>query len=138
MSPNLPGHAECGGVVLAEAMTPEELAEFETRGKHPSVRRSCILCSRFVALDAYMFVNKTRSAPSNMLFNWYVNPTNCEDGYVLEKCIPLSGADTCWTGIFGHVVLLSTAALRLRHDAAAKTWYVDQSALSWRCPAPDF
>ena len=135
MSPNLPGHAESGGVVLAEAMTPQELVEFEEHGRHPATRRACVLCSRFVTLDAYMFVNKMRSAPPNVLLNWYTNPTNCEDGYAAEKCIPLEGADTWWTGVFGRVALLSTASLRLRHDPATKRWFVDQSALAWR---PDF
>lgn len=136
MSPSLPGHAECGGVVLTEAMTPEELLSFESVGALPCARRACVLCCRFATLDAYMYLNKTRSAPCNMLLNWYVNPVNCEDGYASKTCLPLHGEDAAWSGVYGHVAAASAAALRLRRDATpAHRWYVDQSALKWR---PDF
>ena len=135
MSKHLPGHAESGGVVLSEAMTPDELRDFEEHGRHPATRRACILCSRFATLDAYLYVNKTRSAPPNILLNWYTNPTDCEDGYLSSGCIPLAGAHGWWTGVYGKIVLMTTASLRLRHDAATRRWYVDQSALAWK---PDF
>jgi hypothetical protein len=71
MSPHMPGHSECGGVVLTEAMTPAEADEFDEKGAHPPFRRVCVLCSRFVTMDAYMFTNKSRPVPSNVLLNWY-------------------------------------------------------------------
>ena len=33
MQPCMPGHDESGGVVLTEAMSPDELADFESSGK---------------------------------------------------------------------------------------------------------
>lgn len=86
MSPHIPGHAECGGVVLAEAMTPAELEAFDTHGTHPPMRRACILCNRFVTMDAYMFTNKSRPMPSNVLLNW------CGKGE--GTCLPLEHSTT--------------------------------------------
>jgi hypothetical protein len=105
MNPNLPGHADCGGIVLAEAMTPSELREFDESGAHPACRRACILCSRFVTTDAYLFVNKTYAVPSNVLLNWRGLPLlACVAGSAglggrnpHSTPIPAAGTPTPWT-----------------------------------------
>lgn len=125
MSQDLPGHNECGGVVLAEAMTPSELREFEETGNTPATRRACILCNRYVTMEAYLFVNKTRACAQNCLFNWYVNPIDCEDGYPSGMCLPL-GTNERWSGIYGKVCMLSLNNLRIVQDNVTRRWYVHQ------------
>lgn len=129
MSPELPGHAQCGGVVLTEAMTPAELEAFESRGAHPAVRRACILCCRAFTMDAFLQHNKNSPAPKRLRFNWYVNPVECADGYSARVCIPSPGTDDTWTGIYGHVVMHALNNLRLLQSPGTRRWTVNQEAL---------
>ena len=63
---------------------------------------------------------------------------DCEDGYALDKCIPLPGTDDGWTGVYGRIVMLSTNSMRLRQDPTTRSWYVDQTALAARPRGQDF
>jgi hypothetical protein len=113
MSPNLPGHFDSGGVVLAESMSPAELEEFNRTGKNPPVRRCCVLCSRYVITDAYLYINKQSTRPANVYLNEFTNPVGCPDGYARDRCIPFEGSNTHWSGIFGNVAMLCFGSLRL-------------------------
>ena len=116
---------------MTAIMTPQEMERFENEGRHPDERRTCVLCCRRDMDELYMEINKLRSVPSNVLLNDYANPVDCENGYSSRVCKPSQSTASSgeWTGIFGHVVGLNLAMLRLRQNPADRHWYVDQSEL---------
>ena len=130
-NPQLPGHVESGGVVLAEAMTPNELRALEASGTYPVQRRSCVLCARFNVSAAYIFARKKRSFPIGCVLNAYTNPVGA-GGYNPEDCIPQPGDGGAWLGVMGHVVSLRWNKIRLTQNADTKAWHVDQSRLLFR------
>jgi hypothetical protein len=123
---------DCGGIVLAESMTPQELAEFNSLGRHPTGRKCCVLCTRYIVTDAYLYINKHNTIPSNVYLNEYTNPAGCEDGYARDRCIPFEGSETHWSGVFGHVAMLSFGSMRLRQDDKTLAWWVDQTDMAHR------
>jgi hypothetical protein len=126
--PLLPGHAQSGGgVVLAELMTPSELAEFETDGSVPKERRTCLLCVRYNIHTAYLHARKQRTFPANCLLNNFTNPAG-EGEYNVEYLIPAPD-NTAWAGICGTVVGLHLNALQLVQDPD-RLWRVDQSVMA--------
>eukprot|EP00854_Cymbomonas_tetramitiformis_P024162 gene24162-29333_t len=54
MSPSIRGHAEHGGHVLREYLTPREYDLFERTGVSPAERRPCLLCMRSQIHYAHM------------------------------------------------------------------------------------
>lgn len=138
MQPCMPGHAESGGVVLAEAMSPSELEEFERSGAHPAMRRPCILCSRANVMDAYLCLRRERSrpgaAPPAYVLNWYVNPAGEEGGYASNSVIPFADDGDTWMGVFSTVVAFTPDMIRLVQDESTHRWRVDQSRLKHDAP----
>lgn len=122
----LPGHAESGGVVLTEIMSPAELAAFREHGALPSERRTCLLCARMNVHTAYLFARKRRTFPPNALLNNFVNAAG-EGEYAAEFLVP-SPDDSSWSGVLGTVAGLHLNALRLVQEPD-KSWRVDQSAM---------
>jgi len=124
----IPGHEMCpgGGVVLAEVLTPRELADFEATGRTPEERRTCLLCARYNVHAAYLFARKQRTFPSNCLLNHWTNAAG-EGEYAKEYLVPTAD-DDAWSGVCGTVCGLHLNALRLV-QSDDRSWRVDQSAM---------
>lgn len=131
MHTSLAGHEESGGVVLVEAMTPVEMAAFESRGTHPSERRPCVLCQRAFMTSTYLDLRASwkQEAPPPFAINWYVNPVGAVGAYDPELCLPFKDDGDAWLGVYGRVAALVLDKLRLRQDAATRRWYVDQRGM---------
>ncbi|KAK3284033.1 hypothetical protein CYMTET_8286 [Cymbomonas tetramitiformis] len=71
MSPSIRGHAEHGGHVLREYLTPREYDLFERTGMSPTERRPCLLCMRSQIHYAHMcMVHNMQDMPnSGILLN---------------------------------------------------------------------
>lgn len=83
MRSSIEGIADCGGVVLAECMSPAEHEAFEATGAYPQTRRPCVLCARANMTDVYMHARRSVSAGSQVpgfVINWYCNPVG-DDAY---------------------------------------------------------
>lgn len=94
------GHTQSGGgFILREAVTPIELAAFEARGEHPPTeRRPCVLCCRHSFSGAYhaiRFGGIASRAQQCCVFNWYVNPRGCEQGYESAAMVPCEARARC-------------------------------------------
>lgn len=133
MQPCMRGHAESGGVVLTEVMSPTELDEFERSGAAPAVRRPCVLCTRANVMDAYTRLRQSRTGrtwqPPGYALNWYANPSGGAGAYAAESCIPFAEDGDAWIGIFGSVCAFLPAKMRLTQDPTSRQWRIDQSEL---------
>jgi hypothetical protein len=126
-SPLIPGHAESGGIILTEVMSPAELATFHESGALPEQRRTCLLCARMNVHSAYLFARKRRTFPANAVLNHFVNAGG-EGEYSAEYLIPAAD-ESSWAGVVGTVVGLQLNVLRLVQEAD-RSWRVDQSAMA--------
>lgn len=135
MHRELQGHAESGGLVLAESMTPEELVAFQERGAHPNVRRPCILCIRANVTEHYLRLRRRRlegggppPPPPPYVINFYVNPTDEAGAYAGSACVPFAEDGDAWLGVVGRVAMFSLRHLRLT-QGEDRVWRVDQSRM---------
>lgn len=136
MKDNFPGHAESGGVILREALTPIELAVFERSGTLPEQRRPCVLCSRDKMTTAFLWCESEQRLDSmrNCILNWYINPRDCDKGYKSEHMIPREGSSG-WHCMCGSVCMVVLHKMRLVQSAETGVWHVRQDELEWRAPA---
>lgn len=142
MHKEFPGHAECNGVVLTQAMTPAELDAFERGGTQPEKRRPCVLCMRANVTEHYLRMRRARFADNGRGFtsppyimNWYVNPFDEAGAYCGSLCLPFAEDGDVWLGIAGKMAMFSMQHLRLR-QAEDRSWRVDQSPMLY--DAQDF
>lgn len=123
------GHEESGGgVVLREMLFPKELTDFEMSGQLPDIQKPCVLCSRQHMMQAYVWcMNHNDFARQNVIVNWYVNPRDCNDGYIGDYTIPYENVPG-WNCIIGHVAVNRLSKMRL--VKRNKVWWIDQSELT--------
>ncbi|KAK3289938.1 hypothetical protein CYMTET_2652 [Cymbomonas tetramitiformis] len=131
MSPSIRGHAEHGGHVLREYLTPREYDLFERTGVSPAERRPCLLCMRSQIHYAHMcMVHNMQDMPNSaILLNSYVNPRDEEDGYDGQYMIPRTDTPI-FQGLAGSVCVSEKHLLRwIVKDNVHR---IDQSALRYR------
>lgn len=131
MSPSIRGHAEHGGHVLREYLTPREYDLFERTGVSPTERRPCLLCMRSQIHYAHMcMVHNMQDMPNSaILLNSYVNPRDEEDGYDGQYMIPRTETPI-FQGLAGSVCVSEKHLLRwIVKDNVHR---IDQSALRYR------
>lgn len=122
-----------GGCALREMLFPEELARFEKTGELPEQPKACVLCHRQQTLQVYLLCqgagadDKVKFADTHV--NLYVNPRDCEDGYLEEHTIPFSKASG-WSYMIGAVATNKFAAYKW--VKRGNVWAIDQSELLWR------
>lgn len=130
LEPHFRNFEQCGGRILREALTPEELIQFETNGTVPTEPRMCVLCSRKHAMTAYFWCLHER--PETMLqhtiINAYVNPVDCENGYISELTIP-NVKDGSWRCMIGPVV--TNMKSEMFWYKKKEVWCINQDALIW-------
>ena len=136
MRDNLPGHDECGGVVLREALTPIELELFERTGECPSQKRPCVLCARYQIATVYFEMENGTGDDTlkNCILNWYINPRDCTNGYKSEYMVPCEGSKG-WHCMCGSVCMVILHKLRLVQDRERNLWRVTQNELEWAAPS---
>jgi hypothetical protein len=131
LEPHFRNFDQCGGRILRETLTPEELMQFETNGAVPSEPRMCVLCSRRCAMTAYFLCLHER--PETMLqhtiINAYVNPVDCENGYISELTIP-NVKDGSWRCMIGPVVTNAMSEM-IWYKNRQEVWCINQDALVW-------
>ena len=121
---------QCGGKILREALTPEELILFETNGTVPAEPRMCVLCCRKHAMTAYFWClhERPETMLRNTIINSYVNPVDCENGYVSELTIP-NVKDCSWRCMIGPVV--TNVKSKMFWYKKKDVWCINQDALIW-------
>jgi len=132
MQTNFPGHTESGGIVLREALTPVELAQFEQTGALPEKRRPCILCSRKAMTMMFLMSESEQRLDGirNRILNWYINPRDCEMGYRGEHMVPPEGSRG-WHCMCGSVCMVVLHKMRIVQDEETSVWRVTQDELGW-------
>lgn len=129
--PNIVNSDNNGGRVLRKMLTPEELVKFETNGVLPEEPRLCVLCARRCATVAYFWCLHERPEIMlrNTVINAYVNPVDCENGYLSEYAIP-NVKDGSWRCMVGPIVTNSHSKMKYCKNRDG-IWYVNQEALVW-------
>lgn len=126
----IPGQSASGPLVLAEAMTPADLALFEQSGANPAVRRPCVLCTRANVLQAYLAARQAVAQGAEdrpcVVFNWCSNPP---DDYAPPCCVPFAEDGDAWLGIVGTVAMFMPDRLAMVQCPRTRLWRVDQSAM---------
>jgi len=125
---------ETGGHILAQAMTPEELAAFYEAGVIPQNQQLCFLCASAEMLSMYLRALLLGHSSKFIDYQWFGNLCNCEDGYYKEMMIVPSTGGSIYSGFTCPVFKASLSKMWWDRDQRTGVWKINQSALVWKPP----